>query len=327
MIKDLFGRVHDYLRISVTDKCNFRCSYCVPVKSCHFLPNEQIMTEDEITGIAKIFVELGVKKIRLTGGEPLLRNDIRSIMHRLKKLAIQDLAITTNGYFLDQYMEDFKQLNITSINVSLDTLNANKFFQITQKNVFDKVFQNIQLLQSQGIHPKINVVLVKGMNEDEIINFIELTKNIPVHVRFIEYMPFEANQWNFHNVVTLDDILVLLKKNHYEIEKLNDKPNSTAKSFRIKNFPGTFAVISTVSHPFCETCNRIRLTADGKLRNCLFAQSETDLLTPYRKGEDIVPLIQNNVASKFFKRGGLPDFSLPQLKEKLSKRKMIEIGG
>lgn len=327
MLKDSFGRIHDYLRISVTDKCNFSCAYCIPIKDCHFLPNDKIMTADEIFEISKIFNSLGVKKIRLTGGEPLLRNDIVSIIQKIKTLPIHELAITTNGYFLDRYIDDLKKLGVYSINVSLDTLNSIKFQNITQKDAFNKVYSNIQMLLENNYHPKINVVLVKDMNDDEIIQFINITQDLPVHIRFIEYMPFESNRWNFEKVVTLDELLNVLKKEKPELEKLSDAPNSTAKSYRIKGYKGTFAIISTVSHPFCNTCNRIRLTADGKLRNCLFAQTETDLLTPLRKGEDIRPLIFNNINSKFWKRGGLPDFHSSELNDKLSKRKMIEIGG
>lgn len=326
MLIDRFNRIHNYLRISVTDKCNFNCMYCIPVKNCHFLPNEKIMTIDEIYAIAKIFVDLGVKKIRLTGGEPLLRPDILSIIEKLKSLSVE-LAITTNGFYLDKVAKDLINFGVKSINVSLDTTDRGKFFNITGKDVFDKVYQNIQLLIDYHIHPKINVVLIKGVNDDEIRYFVNWTKDVPVHIRFIEYMPFEGNQWNFNNVVFLEDIINILQTYGMEIIKLNDQPNSTSKSFRIKNYKGTFAVISTVSNPFCDTCNRLRLSADGKLRNCLFAQTETDLLTPLRNGENIIPLIKNTIFAKHFKRGGLPDFNKEELFQKLSKRKMIEIGG
>ncbi len=326
MLKDSFNRVHDYLRIAVTDKCNFNCVYCIPVKNCHFLPNDKLMTVDEIYGIAKVFKGLGINKIRLTGGEPLLRPDILTIIERLKSLSVE-LAMTTNGFYLDKVLDDLISFDIESINVSLDTTDRNKFFDITGKNAFDKIFDNIRLLMDKGLHPKINVVLIKGMNDNEIKYFVNWTKDLPVHIRFIEYMPFEANRWNFNNVVSLDDILNTLQQDDLEIIKLNDKPHSTSKSFQIKDYKGTFAVISTVSNPFCDTCNRVRLTADGKLRNCLFAQTEMDLLTPFRKGEDIVPLIESSVLAKHFKRGGLPDFTTEELFQKLSKRKMIEIGG
>ncbi len=326
MLIDSYYRIHDYLRISITDKCNFSCSYCIPVKNCHFLPKEKLMTADEIFQIAQIFVQLGVKKIRLTGGEPLIHPEFLTIVEQLHQLKVE-LALTTNGYYLDKYIAELVRLNLTSINISLDTLESAKFLKITGKNAFDKIYNNILLMSNYGLHPKINVVLIKNLNDDEIIPFIEWTKHLDVHVRFIEYMPFEANQWNRNYVVELNEILNSIQQKGYTLLKLKDHLNSTSKSFQIEGFRGTFAVISTVSHPFCDTCNRIRLTADGKLRNCLFAQNETDLLTPLRKGEDIIYLIQQNIQMKARIRGGLPDFYDPHLNAKLSKRKMIEIGG
>ncbi len=284
------------------------------------------MTVNEIYTIAKIFVGLGIKKIRLTGGEPLIHPDFIQILEKLHSLKLE-LALTTNAYYLDKYIHPFKQLRLGSINVSLDTLEAAKFLKITGKNAFEKIYNNIVLLLQHNFHPKINVVLIKDINDNEIMNFINWTKDLPIHVRFIEYMPFEANRWNLNYVVPLNEILNKINEEGYTIVKLNDTLNSTSKSFQIKKFKGTFAIISTVSNPFCDNCNRIRLTADGKLRNCLFAQSETDILTPLRENKNIVPLIEKSIGSKFKLRGGLPDFKDQQIFKKLSKRKMIEIGG
>ncbi|HPQ08767.1 MAG TPA: GTP 3',8-cyclase MoaA [Bacteroidia bacterium] len=327
MIKDNFGRIHDYLRISVIDKCNFSCVYCLPVKKHHFLPHQKLMKREEIFDIAKIFVELGVKKIRLTGGEPLLRADIKEIIEDLHTLNIE-LAITTNGYFLDNYLDTLIKNNVRSINVSLDTLNEQKFEAITGKNAFKKVYENILLLLKNNIHPKVNAVLINPINNSEIIKFIEWTKDLNIHLRFIEFMPFDSNNWDFNKIITLDDVLNILKSEGYSFTKLNDSKNSTSRAYKVNGYKGTFAIISTISNPFCSTCNRMRLTADGKLRNCLFAQSETDLLSAYRRGEDIRPMILENIKGKFFQRGGLPDFKdSSMLLSKLSSRKMIEIGG
>lgn len=326
MLKDTFNRIHDYLRISVTDKCNLNCVYCMPNKQHAFLPNSRIMSASEIYEIARTFVSLGIKKIRLTGGEPLIRPDIITILEKLNSLPVE-LAITTNGYYVDKYITHFRRLGLKNINISLDTLEDIKFIQITGKDGFHKVYHNICLLLEYHYHPKINVVLMRHINDQEIHNFIEWTKHLPIHIRFIEYMPFDGNQWNVKHVVPIEEILQNLQNSGYKTEKLTDKAHSTSKSFRIKGYKGTFAVISTVSEPFCNSCNRIRITADGKMRNCLFAQSETDLLSPLRNKKDIIPLIQQNILSKSFKRGGLPDFTKEELTEKLSKRKMIEIGG
>jgi cyclic pyranopterin phosphate synthase len=327
MIKDNFGRIHDYLRISVIDKCNFSCVYCLPVKKHHFLPHQKLMKREEIFDIAKIFVELGVKKIRLTGGEPLLRADIKEIIEDLHTLNIE-LAITTNGYFLDNYLDTLIKNNVRSINVSLDTLNEQKFEAITGKNAFKKVYENILLLLKNNIHPKVNAVLINPINNSEIIKFIEWTKDLNIHLRFIEFMPFDSNNWDFNKIITLDDVLNILKSEGYSFTKQKDSKNSTSRAYKVNGYKGTFAIISTISNPFCSTCNRMRLTADGKLRNCLFAQSETDLLSAYRRGEDIRPMILENIKGKFFQRGGLPDFKdSSMLLSKLSSRKMIEIGG
>lgn len=327
MIADSFGRIHDYLRISVTDKCNFSCVYCLPVKNHRFVPHRFLMQKNEIFEIAKVFVELGVKKIRLTGGEPLIRSDITEIINDLKKLNIE-LAITTNGYFLDNFLDVFRNAGIKSVNISLDSLDEKKFESITGKDGFKKVYNNIILLLKNNIHPKVNIVLVNGINDDEIVPFIQWTKDLNIHVRFIEYMPFDSNGWHINKTVSINDILNTLDNNGIAYTKLKDDNHSTSKAYRAEGCVGTFAVISTVSSPFCATCNRMRLTADGKLRNCLFAQQETDLLTAYRKGEDIRPLILQNISAKFYQRGGLPDFSDNQeLYQHLSKRKMIEIGG
>lgn len=326
MIKDSFGRIHDYLRISVTDKCNFSCVYCLPVKQHRFLPHQKLMCREEIFEIAKVFVELGVKKIRLTGGEPLIRADIKEIIQDLSTLQVE-LAITTNGYFIDKFIDVFIEHKM-SVNVSLDTLDEKKFDAITGQKGFQKVYDNILLLLKKGIHPKVNIVLVQNLNDDEVLRFIEWTRYLDIHVRFIEYMPFNSNNWDINKTVTISDVLQYLNQHNVQYVKLNDEFNSTSKAYRVNGYKGTFAVISTISQPFCSTCNRMRLTADGKLRNCLFAQTETDLLTAYRQGEDIRLLILQNISEKFFQRGGLPDFNdKGELYSKLSARKMIEIGG
>lgn len=322
---DSFGRVHDYLRISVTDKCNFRCNYCLPEKHCSFMSNAELMTKDEILKIARIFIALGIKKIRITGGEPLLRKDISEILFELSKLPVE-LAITTNGYYLDNYVNLFKKIGLKSVNVSLDSLKNNKFAYITNKDVFDKVFSNIMLLIKNNFHVKVNVVLLKNFNENEILDFIKWTKNLPVHVRFIEFMPFKENKWQFEKVVTYENVINIIKS-QYKIIKLKDNFNSTAKSYKVKSFKGTFALISTISTPFCETCNRLRITADGKLRNCLFAMTETDLLSNLRANNNITKLILQNLKTKKFKRGGLPEFEQKEINHYLSNRKMVQIGG
>ena len=328
-IEDLHGRVHDYLRISITENCNLRCTYCMPAEGINLTPKAHIMTADEIEIIAKTFVTLGVKKIRLTGGEPLVRKDARDIIERLGKLNI-DLNITTNGLLVHDYIESFKSAGITSLNVSLDTLQKEKYKQITRRDNFDTLWQNIELLLDNNFTVKLNVVLIKGFNDSEIIDFINLTKTLDIQIRFIEFMPFNGNQWDKSKLVTYAEILERVDGYFKEstILRLKDKQNDTARNHKIEFYKGTFSVISSVTNPFCDSCNRIRLTADGKLKNCLFSNTENSLLEALRKGENILPIIEKNIKSKFPVRGGmLKDADFQNPKQFSKNRSMIKIGG
>jgi len=326
IIKDAFGRKHDYLRISLTDKCNFRCFYCMPDEMVNFYPNDKLMSADELLNIAKTFVSLGVKKIRLTGGEPLIRKDAREIISRLSNLPIE-LAITSNGFLLDEYLELFQEVGLNSVNISLDTLDEERFFSITKRDYLKKVLSNIKLFIDKGFRIKVNVVALKGVNLHEIKDFVEWTKNEKVHVRFIEFMPFNGNSWDFSKIVSYKEILKIVDDN-FEYARIRDAKNDTAKNFQIKDGKGTFAVISSVTDSFCGTCNRIRLTADGKIKNCLFSNSELDLLSAFRNGKDIENMIFENIEAKHAERGGLPEFEDIKKEEDFGKgRCMFAIGG
>lgn len=326
MIVDSFGRDHNYLRISLTDNCNLRCFYCMPEEDYEFTPASRLMQADEIEAIAKIFVTEGVNKIRLTGGEPLVRKDAGKIILALSKLPVA-LTLTTNGTRLHDFVEDLKAANVKSLNISLDTLQAEKFMLLTRRNQFQQVFDNIHLMIEQGFHVKVNVVAMKGMNDLEINDFIEWTKDTPVHVRFIEFMPFSGNRWTSNKVFTWQQILEVIESK-YQVERLHDDVHDTAKKYTIAGHAGTFAVISTMTAPFCSGCNRMRLTADGKMKNCLFSKEETDLLTAFRKGDNILPLIQQSIASKAKELGGqfTADFEHVHA-EDIHNRSMITIGG
>jgi cyclic pyranopterin phosphate synthase len=326
MITDSFNRVHDYLRISLTDNCNLRCFYCMPEEDYEFTPSSKLMQVEEIEAIAKIFVGQGVSKIRLTGGEPLVRKDAGEIIFRLAKLPV-NLTLTTNATRLHDFTHILEEANVRSLNISLDTLQAEKFHLITRRNLFDKVLENIHLLINKNFHVKVNVVVMKGLNDNEIIDFIEWTKDTNVHVRFIEFMPFDNNRWTSNKVFTLKEMLDVIEKN-YTIVPLHNDPHDTAKKYTVENHKGTFAVISTMSAPFCSGCNRMRLTADGKMKNCLFSKKETDLLTAFRNGEDIIPLIYESILSKEKELGGqfTKDFENIDT-ENIHNRSMISIGG
>lgn len=326
MLKDSFGRKHDYLRISLTDVCNFRCQYCIPNEDVTFMPSSRLMSADEIEVIAETFVKLGIKKIRLTGGEPLVRKNFEVILRKLARFPVS-LAITTNASKVDKFIGLFKETGLNSLNVSLDTLNRDKFQSITQRDKFDKVMKNIQLLLDNDFYVKINMVVIKGINDDEILKFVEWTKHKPIHVRFIEFMPFDKNQWNKDSVFTYQEMLDLISK-EYSFVKMQDKFNDTAKKYKPLDHEGTFAVISTMSQPFCTTCNRMRLTADGKMKNCLFSKGETDILGTLRKGEDITPLIRMNVGGKAKQLGGQFEGDYKKIDtQKIDNRSMINIGG
>ena len=292
-------------------------------------PRNYLMTYEEVYTIAKTFVEHGVTKIRLTGGEPFIRKDIHVILKKLASLGIE-LSITTNAVLVDKYIGVLKECDIKSINVSLDTLNREKFTQITRRNEFERVYKNMLLLIKEGFKVKINVVLIKGFNENEIINFIELSKHYPVTVRFIEFMPFNGNKWDLSKLVSYAQIMDMVHA-HYSkasIKRIQDAPNDTSKNYRVSDYKGSFSVISSVTNPFCDSCNRIRLTANGKLKNCLFSDGEEDLLTPLRQGIDIEPIIHRNVMSKKKIRNGLETIESFQEQDAHSKnRSMIAIGG
>lgn len=329
ILTDQFGRDHSYLRISLTERCNLRCTYCMPSDGASLSPKSHIMTADELFAIAKTFVDNGVTKIRLTGGEPLVRKDAAAILKQLATLPAE-LAITTNAVSVDRFIDTFKECGIHNINVSLDSLNAEKFQEITRRNYFEKVYNNILLLVKNGFNIKLNVVLIKDFNDNEIIDFIKLTKVLPITIRFIEYMPFDGNKWDLKKMVSLQEILDTVNSEFKSnsVLRLQDAKNDTSKNYRINDYKGTFAIISSVTNPFCDSCNRLRLTANGQIKNCLFSAEESDLLTSFRNGKDIQPIIQKAVLSKLKIRGGMD--TLEKLKEPnlhTKNRSMVAIGG
>lgn len=327
MLVDSFNRKHDYLRISLTDKCNLRCLYCMPLDLPEsFLASRSMMSVDEILSIAKVFVDLGVTKIRLTGGEPLVRKEVREIISRLSKFPIE-LALTTNAVLVDEFVDLFVETGLRSVNVSLDSLDAATFEILSQRKHFNKVVENIQLLLKRGFHVKLNMVVLKDVNHQEIPAFVEMTKNANLHIRFIEFMPFKGNGWDHQQVFSSNEIISLVEEN-FSFLKLTDRPNDTARSFQVENYKGTFAVISTMTEPFCTTCNRLRLTSDGKMKNCLFSNGEADILSALRKGEDIIPIIQQCVWQKKGARGGQMIGELTEISgDTIENRTMISIGG
>ena len=320
ILKDSFGRVHNYLRIAITERCNLRCTYCMPEEGIPLTPDDRLPTVDELIKIVSVFQKMGVDKIRLTGGEPLARKELPEILDHLYEMGFRDLNITTNGVFLDRYIDKFLEVGLKSVNISLDTLDPEKFETMTRRNRFERVMKNIRFGMDAGLRIKINSVLMKDFSEDEIAPMLEWSREVPIHVRFIEFMPFSGNRWDTEKLITYQDVLDEARK-HFKIEKLQDPKHSTSKSFRVEGGVGTFAVISSMTEPFCGTCNRLRLTADGKLKNCLFSNQEADLLTALRKGHNLKEIIRLSVRSKKEAHAGMDNLA------DMENRSMIAIGG
>ncbi|GAA4303708.1 GTP 3',8-cyclase MoaA [Aestuariibaculum suncheonense] len=329
ILQDNFGRDHSYLRISLIERCNLRCSYCMPEEGVPLSPKSHLMTYEEIYEIAKTFVKHGVTKIRLTGGEPLVRKDFPIILEKLASLPVE-ISITSNAVIIDKFVDVLKAYGVKSLNISLDSLHRDKFKEITRRDNFEKVHNNILLLVKEGFKVKVNAVLIKDFNDNEIINFIKFTKDLPVSVRFIEFMPFDGNKWDMSKMVSYKDVMDRVYESFSEnqVERLQDAPNDTSKNYKIKGYTGSFAIISSVTNPFCDSCNRLRLTANGQLKNCLFSATESDILGTLRAGNSIDPVIEKAVKAKFKIRGGMNTLDKLQKPERHNlNRSMITIGG
>lgn len=327
--EDKLGRVHNYLRISLTEKCNLRCSYCMPENGIALSPRSELANSEEILQLAKIFVARGVNKIRLTGGEPLVRKDFLDILKKLSELPVE-LAITTNAVLVDKFIGDFKKYGLNKINVSLDSLDPEKFKTITRRDLFEKTLKNILLLIEEGFEVKLNAVLIKGFNENEVGEFILLSKKLDLNIRFIEFMPFDGNKWDKSKVVSEKEVLEIANKQFGEknITRIADAENDTSRNYKVQGFKGSFAIISSVTNPFCSSCNRLRLTANGRMKNCLFSAGETDLLTALRDGNDVTALIGQSLRLKHKSRGGMDSMEkLSDEKLHSNNRSMIAIGG
>ncbi len=282
---DRFGRVHTNMRISVTDRCNFRCVYCMP-EDQQFYPKEWILTYEEILRLARIAVGLGVGKIRLTGGEPLVRRDLPVLVRALRDLpGLRDLSLTTNGVRLAEMAADLWDAGLRRLNVSLDSLDPAKFAAITRRDLFHQVMEGLEAAAAAGFAPvKVNAVAIRDFTEPELVAFARLAREREFQVRFIEYMPLDGDgAWDPGQVLSGEEMLATIGA-VYPLEAVPGRASDPAQRYRFTDGKGEIGIIPTVSEPFCEKCDRIRLTADGKLRYCLFAVEETDLKTPLRAG-------------------------------------------
>jgi cyclic pyranopterin phosphate synthase len=302
---DTFGRVHTNLRISVTDRCNIRCFYCMPADNVQFMERSALLTFEEIERFVRVAVPLGLKQIRLTGGEPLVRKDLHVLVAKLAAVAgIEDIGLTTNGILLAEQARDLYDAGLKRINVSLDALDPQKFEKITRRQGFEKVIAGIQAAQKVGFDPvKVNAVAVRGLTEDEIVPFGHFARRTGVEVRFIEFMPLDAdNAWQREKVLFAHEIVEALEQAIMPlVPRPGQDPHAPASEFQFADGIGRVGFISSVSHPFCMSCDRFRVTADGKLRNCLFSLEETDIREMLRTGAGdaaIAQAIRDSIAAK-----------------------------
>ncbi|MBX3437182.1 MAG: GTP 3',8-cyclase MoaA [Planctomycetaceae bacterium] len=293
---DTFGRTHNNLRISVTDRCNIRCFYCMPAENVQFMPRNDLLTFEEIERFVRIVVPWGVDKLRLTGGEPLVRRDLPVLVEKLAAIeGIRDIGVTTNGILLAEQAQDLYDAGLRRLNVSLDALNADKFREVTRRDGYEKVIEGIHAAQAAGFRPvKVNAVSIRGITESEIVGFGHFARETGCEVRFIEYMPLDADAaWEREKVLFAAEIIEKLSQELRPLVPLaNQDPRAPATDYEFDDGVGRIGFIASVSRPFCMSCNRFRLTADGKLRNCLFSLEETDIRALLRGGGSDAEIIQ-----------------------------------
>lgn len=326
MLVDTFGRLHTYLRISLTERCNLRCQYCMPAEGVELTPNPQLLSANEVIRLADLFVSSGVDKIRLTGGEPTIRKDIEEICSQLSNLkGLKTLAITTNGITLARKLPKLKECGLNALNISLDSLIPAKFEFMTRRKGHERVMESITAAIDLGYNPvKVNCVVMRGFNEDEICDFVELTREKPINVRFIEFMPFDGNVWNVKKLVPYAEMLDRVVKCYPNVNRIRDHPTDTAKNYSIDGHLGTVSFITSMTEHFCAGCNRLRLLADGNFKVCLFGPSEVGLRDPLRCGADdseLKEIIGAAVKRKKAAHAGMFDIA------KTPNRPMIHIGG
>jgi GTP 3',8-cyclase len=326
-LMDGHGRPIGDVRISVTDRCNFRCTYCMPAEGLPWLQRDALLTYEEIARLVRILSEMGVHDVRLTGGEPLVRKELWRLVEALAAIpGVHDLSLTTNGYLLEAQVGDLVAAGLRRVNVSLDALAADRFFQLTRRDALDRVLTGLKAAQAYPeLRPiKVNAVALRGFTEDEVLRFAEFARTEPYEVRFIEFMPLDADhEWDMDKVLPGAEIKAIIET-EYELVPLGRERHGTARRYRFADGKGEIGFISPVTEPFCGDCNRIRLTAEGMLRTCLFSMNETDLRAPLRDGAsdaEVEEIVRDAVWRKELKHHvGEPGFVQPP-------RSMSRIGG
>ncbi len=328
MLRDASGRTITSLRISLTDRCNLRCRYCMPEDGVHFIEHAEILRYEEIERLIRAAARIGVAKIRLTGGEPLLRKDVVEFVTRIVRIpGIQTVALTTNGLLLPELALPLRRAGLSYLNISLDTLNPRKFEAITRFPLLDAVLKGIRSAREAGFPMmKINVVAIRGFNDDELFDFADFADAHDVELRFIEYMPFHGNGWSPNGFLSSDELKARLAE-RFEQRSCNNDPAAAAKTFEIPGRRGRIGFISAVSHSFCGDCNRLRLTADGFLRPCLHGITEIDVKHPLRNGASDNELIALFQEAADRKPAVHRDFLTSTEPDAADGRAMVKIGG
>lgn len=328
ILRDGSGRVIESLRVSVTDRCNLRCRYCMPPEGVEFIEHAEILSYEEMERIIRVAVQLGIHKVRLTGGEPLVRKGLIGFAQRLGHLeGIRKLSLTTNGILLSQYASSLKEAGVDYLNISLDTLNREKFRQITRFDQFNAVLDGIRTAKAVGFAlVKVNVVSLRNFNDDEVFDFIDFADMYDIVVRFIEYMPFSGNAWQQGGFLSSQELKTRLQT-HYTLIPLDDDPAAPAKTYKIPGKRGCIGFISSVSENFCHLCNRLRLTADGHLRPCLHGPIEIDVKHPLRRGASDAELVELFREAVERKPAFHQDFLDDHFHVSACDREMVRIGG
>ena len=326
ILTDSFGRQHTYLRISLTERCNLRCTYCMPAEGVELKPRDHILSFEEILRLARLLVSRGVTKIRLTGGEPLIRKELIQLIERLRELdGLKELTITTNGLLLPRKLDDLKRAGVTGFNISLDTLHEDRFEEITRRPGLDTVLQAIRMTADAGYNPvKINCVVIRGFNQDELVDFVAMTRDMPIEMRFIEYMPFDGNTWNTEKFLPYREMVDIIKERWTDFAAEGGDELEIAKLWQVPGHLGKVGFISSMSDHFCAGCNRIRITADGKLKVCLFGASEVNLRDMMRGGindDRLLQTVHEALSRKAARHAGMDVLA------ETENRPMILIGG
>lgn len=297
-LTDNFSRQHDYLRISITERCNLRCTYCMPEEGVPLSPPSHVLTTPEISYLSSLFVSQGVTKIRLTGGEPTIRPDILPLMKSvgaLRHKGLRELCLTTNGISLHRKLDSMAEAGLTGVNLSLDTLDPYQFQIMTRRKGFEAVMKSLNRILEMnklgaGIKLKVNCVVMRGINDQEILPFVEMGREKDVEVRFIEYMPFDGNKWNKGKMLSYKEMLGLIREKYPTLRKVQNHENDTSKTFEVPGFVGRIGFITSMTHNFCGSCNRLRITSDGNLKVCLFGNAEVSLRDLVRKDNGGEPI-------------------------------------